>query len=107
SVDFSHFLAKSSLSVWLKENDIPAIYGLDTRALTKKIRQQGVMLGKILFPKAIVGGDDCGASLGISNSAHLEAWMKDYKDVAWVDPNEKNLVAEGRWICLNIKKKFF
>ncbi|CAG8433859.1 6999_t:CDS:10 [Diversispora eburnea] len=38
SQNFSHYLASSSLSDWLKENNIPAIYGIDTRALTKKIR---------------------------------------------------------------------
>ncbi|OUM57013.1 hypothetical protein PIROE2DRAFT_55277 [Piromyces sp. E2] len=41
SLDFSHYLAQSSLSDWLKENDVPALYGIDTRALTKKIRTQG------------------------------------------------------------------
>ncbi|KXN91343.1 Protein pyrABCN [Leucoagaricus sp. SymC.cos] len=48
SQDYSHFLANSSLSTWLKENDIPALYGVDTRALTKKIREKGSMLGKVL-----------------------------------------------------------
>ncbi|KAF7305517.1 Bifunctional pyrimidine biosynthesis protein [Mycena chlorophos] len=46
SEDYSHFLAKSTLGDWLKENDVPAIYGVDTRALTKKIREKGSMLGK-------------------------------------------------------------
>ncbi|CAG8712686.1 3282_t:CDS:2, partial [Acaulospora colombiana] len=64
SQKFSHYLANSSLSDWLKENDIPAIYGIDTRALTKKIRTQGVLLVKILFPKSVVGN----AALGISES---------------------------------------
>ena len=51
SSDFSHYLASSSLSAWLKENSIPALFGVDTRALTKKIRTKGALLGKILFPK--------------------------------------------------------
>src|SRR5579872_753827 len=34
--DFSHFLAESSLAAWLKEQRVPAMYGVDTRALTKK-----------------------------------------------------------------------
>src|SRR6266576_6880804 len=38
SEDFSHFLASSSLGAWLKENDVPALCGVDTRALTKRIR---------------------------------------------------------------------
>ncbi|ORX76323.1 carbamoyl-phosphate synth [Anaeromyces robustus] len=40
SLDYSHYLAKSSLADWLIENDVPALYGIDTRALTKKIRKQ-------------------------------------------------------------------
>ncbi|CAG8824272.1 18044_t:CDS:2, partial [Racocetra persica] len=98
SREYSHHLAQSSLADWLKEHDIPAIYGIDTRALTKKIRTQGVLLGKILFPKSVVGN----AALGISTSNDLsidglvypEPWMADYQDVPWVDPNERNLVAE-------------
>lgn len=47
--DFSHHLAESSLGVWLKEQNVPAICGVDTRALTKRIRQQGSMLGRLLM----------------------------------------------------------
>ena len=45
--DFSHFLAESSLGTWLKEQGVPAMYGVDTRALTKKLRETGSMLGKM------------------------------------------------------------
>ena len=47
--DFSHHLAKSSLGTWLKEQNVPAIYGVDTRALTKRIREKGSMLGRLLM----------------------------------------------------------
>jgi len=43
----SHWNAKMSLDRWLKKHKIPAIEGIDTRALTKKLRTKGVMLGKI------------------------------------------------------------
>ncbi|KAG0278845.1 hypothetical protein BGZ95_002994 [Linnemannia exigua] len=85
SQDYSHYLATSSLGAWLKEYNIPAIYGIDTRAMTKKIRSQGVMLGKILFPTALVGPTVVPAD---------EEWMSEYQNVDWVDPNERNLVAE-------------
>lgn len=45
--DYSHWQAKQSLGDWLAKNSIPAITGIDTRALTKKLREHGVMLGKI------------------------------------------------------------
>nr|XP_018670940.1 CAD protein-like [Ciona intestinalis] len=44
----SHWSAKKSLSSWLIEHGIPAIQGIDTRALTKKIRTQGTMLCKLI-----------------------------------------------------------
>lgn len=46
---YSHWNATQSLSVWLTENRIPAITGIDTRALTKKLREKGTMLGKIII----------------------------------------------------------
>lgn len=44
----SHHAAKESLGDWLKRHKIPGITGIDTRALTKKLREHGVMLGRIL-----------------------------------------------------------
>lgn len=46
---YSHHLAESSLGKWLKEQNVPAICGVDTRALTKRIREQGSMLGRLLM----------------------------------------------------------
>lgn len=48
SFEYSHWSAERSLSDWLKEEKIPAIYGIDTRMLTRKLRDKGTMLGKIL-----------------------------------------------------------
>jgi carbamoyl-phosphate synthase / aspartate carbamoyltransferase len=44
----------SSLATWLKENRVPtlALYGVDTRALAKNIREKGSMLGTILARNA-------------------------------------------------------
>jgi carbamoyl-phosphate synthase small subunit len=41
----SHWNAVDSLAGWLKEEGVPGIYGIDTRALTKRLREQGVMIG--------------------------------------------------------------
>jgi carbamoyl-phosphate synthase small subunit len=48
SLEHSHWNAIKSLSDWLKENKVPGIYGVDTRALTKRLREKGTMLGKII-----------------------------------------------------------
>jgi carbamoyl-phosphate synthase small subunit len=61
----NHWNSKLSLSKWLIEHKIPALCGIDTRALTKKLREKGVMLGKIVYDH----------------------------DVELSDPNESNLVA--------------
>jgi carbamoyl-phosphate synthase small subunit len=44
----SHFASGLSLSAWLEKGNVPGIQGVDTRALTKRLREQGVMRGKIL-----------------------------------------------------------
>ena len=49
SFEHSHWNAKKSLAEWLGEEGIPGIYGIDTRRLTKTLREKGAMLGKILF----------------------------------------------------------
>lgn len=67
SFEYSHWNATESLHDWLQRNEIPGIYGIDTRALTKRIREKGAMLGKI-EPE------------GSSTDFH--------------DPNKVNLVAE-------------
>jgi carbamoyl-phosphate synthase small subunit len=68
SEDYSHWNAKKSLGAWICENDIPALTGIDTRTLTKKLRTQGTMLGRITFD--------------------------DTMDCQIEDPNKRNLVAE-------------
>lgn len=47
SFNYSHWNARISLSDWLKQNKIPALFGVDTRAITKKLRDSGAMPGMI------------------------------------------------------------
>ena len=89
--DYSHHLATSSLGTWLKEQGIPAMCGVDTRALTKRIREGGSMLGKMVI-------EANNQSDGMVNG-HIrqEGYAKapSFEDIEWHDPNTKNLVAEG------------
>ncbi|MCX6155100.1 MAG: glutamine-hydrolyzing carbamoyl-phosphate synthase small subunit [Candidatus Kapabacteria bacterium] len=48
SFKYNHWNAKKSLDTWLMENKVTGIYDIDTRALTKKLRENGSMLGKIV-----------------------------------------------------------
>lgn len=106
--DYSHHLATSSLGAWLKEQGVPAITGVDTRALTKIIREEGSMLGRLLMRttpspvaaalgvvKAAVGVD----LQALTNGHAEEDWHSDFETVEWSDPNKKNLVAEGDILC--------
>jgi carbamoyl-phosphate synthase small subunit len=67
SENYSHWNAKKSLSEWMREYSIPGIYGIDTRKLTKKLRERGTMLGKIIYNK---------------------------ENIKFEDPNKRNLVAD-------------
>ena len=49
SFEFSHWNADKSLGDWLKENKVPGLYDIDTRALTKILREKGSLKGKIEF----------------------------------------------------------
>lgn len=73
STNHSHWRAVESLAAWLQRSGVPAICGVDTRALTKKLRSNGVMLG------AIVNGHE---PVGTARASSIE------------DPNVRNLVAE-------------
>jgi carbamoyl-phosphate synthase small subunit len=53
--DYSHWNSKKSLGDWLKEFQVPGIYGIDTRTLTKILREQGTMLGKIVYHDEEIG----------------------------------------------------
>ena len=68
SVQYSHWNAEKSLSEWIEEQNIPGIYGIDTRKLTKRLREHGVMLGKIVVDSST--------------------------DLKFEDPNKSNLAAE-------------
>ena len=48
SEDYSHWDAVRSLGDWMKQNRIPGIYGVDTREITKYLRDKGSMLGMIV-----------------------------------------------------------
>jgi len=67
SEEYSHWNASESLGQWLHRSGIPGLTGIDTRALTKLIRERGAMPGKIEF---------------------------EGEPVDFVDPNKENLVAQ-------------
>lgn len=96
--DFSHFLAVSSLGTWLKEQGIPAMHGIDTRALTKRIRKEGSMLGKLLIENKFKSNGVVELQTKLNGIQHdpLPAdWRHTTKFVDWFNANVRNLVADG------------
>ncbi|KAG9736856.1 bifunctional carbamoylphosphate synthetase/aspartate transcarbamylase, partial [Aureobasidium melanogenum] len=91
--DYSHYLATSSLGKWLKEQGVPALCGVDTRALTKIIREKGSMLGRMRLQKS---GSKAAAPItnGITLSNGETEEKPEFEEVEWSNPNNKNLVAD-------------
>lgn len=77
SEEYSHWNAVESLSDWLKREMIPGITGIDTRALTKKIREHGVMMGRIVISDADNEVE--------SGKVKDESEMPDYGSINYVD----------------------
>ena len=74
-----HWASTRTLDQWLKDEDVPGIYGIDTRKLTKKLRVKGVMLGILQVCEE-------------EEEPNLEKLLKEVKTIQ--DPNATNLVKE-------------
>ncbi len=70
SEQYSHWNAKESLASWLKREKVPGITGIDTRRLTKVLREHGVMMGRVVVEGAAM------------ESQQTE---QDYGSVNWVE----------------------
>ncbi len=46
--EYSHHAAARSLATWLKDDSVPGVYGIDTRFLTRHLREHGTMRGWLL-----------------------------------------------------------
>ena len=83
SDNYSHWNACESLSDWLCRERIPAVTGIDTRALTKVLREQGVMMGELIFDDG--SAERVTASDENSPQAKRVRDNSDYESVNWVD----------------------
>ncbi|GAA95519.1 uncharacterized protein L969DRAFT_92651 [Mixia osmundae IAM 14324] len=94
--DFSHHLASSELATWLKEQGVPALYGIDTRDLTKKLREKGTFLGKVLARNPAAPALPARASRAFPSNrpSAQRSWRAAYLDCPLEDHNARNLVAQ-------------
>ena len=67
SENYSHWNAKESLAAWLQREKIPGITGIDTRRLTKVLRESGVMMGRIFIDHSPLTIDHCHTDYGSVN----------------------------------------
>ena len=75
---YSHWNAQESLDAWLKREGVPALTGIDTRRLTKVLRESGVMMGRIeISEKGTVNSEKFATALPESE--------KDYGSINWVE----------------------
>lgn len=74
-----HWASRKTLDEWLREEGVPGIYGIDTRCLTKKLRERGVMLGILEVCRE-------------GEEPNINRLLEEVKRVP--DPNKTNLVGE-------------
>ena len=75
SETYSHWNAQESLDAWLKREGVPALTGIDTRRLTKVLRESGVMMGRI----------ELSEELRVKSEEFASAQSEDYGSVNWVE----------------------
>jgi len=73
AIRYSHWNAVESLAEWCSRHGVPAISGVDTRAITHLLREQGSTLAKIAVGEEALDGN---------------------LDYHFADPNLRNLVSE-------------
>lgn len=98
SAEYSHWSAEKSLDAWMKEFKIPGIYGIDTRMLTHKLRENGTMPGKIIFDeKNDIPFEDIN-KLDLVNEVSVKEpveYKREKKKVVLVDCGTKNNIIQA------------
>lgn len=94
SFNYSHWSAVKSLDQWLKEEKIPGLFGIDTRELTKLLREKGAMLGKIVpegfDPDFPVPDPNLDNQVDIVSCKEVTSYGKGDKKVVLLDCGVKN-----------------
>ena len=86
SEQYSHWNAKESLASWLKREKVPGISGIDTRRLTKVLREHGVMMGRIILNEELRMKNEALELCSLATKGTQEfATALDYGSVNWVE----------------------
>ncbi len=98
SNEYSHWNGKRSLDDWMKEQKIPGIYGIDTRMLTRKLREKGTMLGKIVVnEKGPVDFEDVNKLdlVGQVSTKETVEYARNKRRIVLVDCGTKNNIIQA------------
>ena len=90
SENYSHWDAVESLGDWLKREQVPGLSGIDTRALTRMIREEGVMPGRIVIDGESEQAPDTDHPVSIVSCKEVLHYGKGAKRVVLVDCGVKH-----------------
>ena len=90
SENYSHWDAVESLGDWLKREKVPGISGVDTRALTRMIREEGVMPGEIVIEGEAAAAPVTDHPVSIVSCKEVLHYGKGPKRVVLVDCGVKH-----------------
>jgi carbamoyl-phosphate synthase small subunit len=91
SETYSHWNANESLASWLKREHIPGITGIDTRRLTKVLRENGVMMGRIIIDHSPLTIDHCHTDYGSVN------WVEQVSCKEVITYKPECSMVNGQW----------
>ncbi len=86
----SHWQSTKTLYQFLAENGIPGIYGIDTRALTRRLRSAGVMMGAITTDKSPEEALEELRGLPRYDSIDFVREVSTKKAYQWESPSERD-----------------
>jgi len=100
----SHWNLSMTLDEWLYKEKVAGISGIDTRALTKKLREKGVMMAAIAVSETEINVDEVKNKLDSATNYNMEEFMdkvstkstkvfgKEKNTVVVIDTGVKNAI---------------
>lgn len=95
----SHFQSKNTLAKWFKDEKLPLLEIKDTRLLTQKIRDNGALLGRIIFDEDIEQYDpnteNLVASVSVTKPTMLGEYKRNSKIILLIDCGAKRNIQKA------------
>ena len=107
SITASHWNLSMTLDEWMNNENIPGISGIDTRHLTKILRQSGVMMGALVVSENEIDEDKVKEQLNsainyndekfmnVVSTKEVQTFGNDKKNIVLVDTGAKNAIVRN------------